>query len=296
MIQYNPKDWFTFIFMFHKADTFRKLIPMLLGLSIYSAIIVFAETQLKLTNENQVKFIPQMHALLGFAISMLLVFRTNTAYDRWWEARKLWGLLVNNSRNLAIKLSVMLPVLDYTNRIVLSKAIGLFAFALHHHLRKEKIQFGLIDTEDKEGAFTHIDHNKHVPNQLATLIFKLVNQIHRENKITGEQYLSMNTEMNSFMDICGGCERIKNTPIPFSYSVFIKKFIFFYIMTLPFGFGHNLGYYTVPLVVFIFFVLASLELIAEEIEDPFSGDENDVPTQRLSENIWKNVQEVLITS
>lgn len=296
MIQYNPKDWFTFIFMFHKADTFRKLIPMLLGLSIYSAIIVFAETQLKLTNENQVKFIPQMHALLGFAISMLLVFRTNTAYDRWWEARKLWGLLVNNSRNLAIKLSVMLPVLDYTNRIVLSKAIGLFAFALHHHLRKEKIQFGLIDTEDKEGAFTHIDHNKHVPNQLATLIFKQVNQIHRENKITGEQFLSMNTEMNSFMDICGGCERIKNTPIPFSYSVFIKKFIFFYIMTLPFGFGHNLGYYTVPLVVFIFFVLASLELIAEEIEDPFSGDENDVPTQRLSENIWKNVQEVLLTN
>ncbi len=296
MIQYNPKDWFTFIFMFHKADTFRKLIPMLLGLSIYSAIIVFAETQLKLTNENQVKFIPQMHALLGFAISMLLVFRTNTAYDRWWEARKFWGLLVNNSRNLAIKLSVMLPVLDYTNRIVLSKAIGLFAFALHHHLRKEKIQFGPIDTEDKEGAFTHIDHNKHVPNQLATLIFKLVNQIHRENKITGEQYLSMNTEMNSFMDICGGCERIKNTPIPFSYSVFIKKFIFFYIMTLPFGFGHNLGYYTVPLVVFIFFVLASLELIAEEIEDPFSGDENDVPTQRLSENIWKNVQEVLLTN
>ena len=296
MIQYNPKDWFTFIFQFHKADTFRKLIPMLFGLSIYSAIIVFAETQLKLTNENQVKFIPQMHALLGFAISMLLVFRTNTAYDRWWEARKLWGLLVNNSRNLAIKLSVMLPALDYTNRIILSKAIGLFAFALHHHLRKEKIRFELIDAEDKERAFIHIDHNKHVPNQLATLIVKLVNQIHRENKITGEQYLSLNTEINSFMDICGGCERIKNTPIPFSYSVFIKKFIFFYIMTLPFGFGHSLGYYTVPLVVFIFFVLASLELIAEEIEDPFSGDENDVPTQRLSENIWKNVQEVLKTN
>ena len=110
MINYNPKEWFTFIFRFHKADTFRKLFPLIIGVSIYAAAIGYLEIEvLHLSEKSYLKNIPIMHSLLGFAISMLLVFRTNTAYDRWWEGRKLWGNLVNNSRNLAIKLSVMLP-------------------------------------------------------------------------------------------------------------------------------------------------------------------------------------------
>ena len=99
--------------------------------------------------------------------------------------------------------------------------------------------------------------------------------------------------MISFTDICGGCERIKNTPIPFSYSVFLKKFIFFYVMSLPLGYVFSLGYYTIPVVIFIFYVLASLELIAEEIEDPFGEDENDLPTTKISETIKKNIEEIL---
>ena len=112
-------------------------------------------------------------------------------------------------------------------------------------------------------------------------------------KITGDQLIIINSEVQSFTDICGACERIKNTPIPYSYSAFIKKFIFFYVMTLPFGYAFSLGYYVVPVVVFIFYVLASLELIAEEIEDPFGNDENDLPTEKISENIKKHVEELL---
>jgi putative membrane protein len=99
----------------------------------------------------------------------------------------------------------------------------------------------------------------------------------------------LNNELQSFTAICGGCERIKNTPIPYSYSVFLKKFIFIYIMTLPFGFVFSLGYIVIPVVRFIFYVLANLELIAEEIEDPFGGDQNDVPTDKLAKNIYKRV-------
>ena len=106
MISYNPKDWFTYLFRFHKADTVRKLAPLIIGISFYSAIIAFLELEFwKLSANNHLRNITVMHTLLGFAISMLLVFRTNTAYDRWWEGRKLWGSLVNNSRNLALKLS-----------------------------------------------------------------------------------------------------------------------------------------------------------------------------------------------
>ena len=107
------------------------------------------------------------------------------------------------------------------------------------------------------------------------------------------EYLSLQTELQAFTDIMGGCERIKNTPIPYSYSVFIKKFIFLYVITLPIGLVFTLGFYAIPVVVFMFYILASLELIAEEIEEPFGGDENDLPIQKMAANIKIHVQEVL---
>jgi putative membrane protein len=103
----------------------------------------------------------------------------------------------------------------------------------------------------------------------------------------------LNPELTSFLDITGACERIKNTPIPYSYSVFIKKFLFFYILSLPLGFPLTLGYFTIPVVAFISYVLGSLEMIAEEIEDPFGKDENDLPMHKMADNIRKNVNDIL---
>ena len=294
MINYNPKEWFTFIFRFHKADTFRKLFPLIAGVSVYSGIIAFLEIEVfQLSDNNHLKNIPVMHNLLGFAISMLLVFRTNTAYDRWWEGRKLWGALVNNSRNLAIKLAVMLPEEEKEQRNFFRKIIPAYAYALFNHLRAEQTRIELFEADARHPIFKQIDGEKHVPNQVALLMFKHIQQLYTEGKIKGEQLIVLNGELLSFTDICGACERIKNTPIPFSYSVFIKKFIFFYIMTLPFGFVFNLGYYVIPVVALIIYVLASLELIAEEIEDPFGGDANDVPTEKICLNIHKHVSEIL---
>lgn len=294
MINYNPKDWFTFIFRFHKADTFRTLLPLIVGVGIYSAVVGYLEIEVfHLSQNSYIKQIPVMHSLLGFAISMLLVFRTNTAYDRWWEGRKLWGALVNNSRNLAIKLSVMLPESEKEQRTFFRKTIPAYAYALMNHLKAESTRIELFEADIKHHAFKNIDTQKHIPNQVALLMFKHLQQLYTEGKINGDQLIVLNAEMQSFTDICGACERIKNTPIPFSYSVFIKKFIFFYIMTLPFGYAFTLGYYMAPVVAFIFYVLASLELIAEEIEDPFGGDANDVPTDKIAMNIHKHVAEIL---
>lgn len=294
MISYNPKDWFSYIFRFHKADTVRKLAPLIIGISFYSAVIAYLELEYwNLSSSNYIKNIPVMHTLLGFAISMLLVFRTNTAYDRWWEGRKLWGSLVNNSRNLALKLSAFLAADEISHRSFFRKMIPAYAFSLHNHLHKEKIRVELFEDEEHKQVFDQLDSTKHVPNQLALLLFQRVQQLYRENKITGDQLIVLNSELQSFTDICGACERIKNTPIPYSYSVFIKKFIFVYVMTLPFGYVFTLSYFVIPVVAFVFYVLASLELIAEEIEDPFGGDANDIPTEKLSQNIQRSVAEVV---
>jgi len=287
MIQYNTKDWFTFIFRFHKADTFRTLFPIMLAIGIYSAVIGYAEVEIwQISEKSYVKNITIMHGMLGFVISLLLVFRTNTAYDRWWEGRRQWGSLVNNSRNFAIKLAVILE--DEKDKSFFKKMIPNYATVLHKHLNNNDTSKQLFDDVDLE-----IDHHKHKPNQVAKKIFAKIHDLYQEKKISGDQLIILNTEFQSLTEICGACERIKNTPIPYSYSAFIKKFIFFYVMTLPFGYSFSLGYYTAPIVVFIFYVLASLELIAEEIEDPFGGDENDLPTEKIASNIKKHVEEIL---
>jgi putative membrane protein len=227
-----------------------------------------------------------MHGMLGFVISLLLAYRTNTAYDRWWEGRKLWGSLVNSSRNLALKLSVILS--DESDKKFLREVIPMYASILSKHLSNKEVSKMLFENIDLE-----IDHQKHKPNQVAKTIFHKINELYKSGKITGDQLITINNELQTFTDVCGACERIKNTPIPYSYSAFIKKFIFFYIMTLPFGYAFSLGYYSIPVVIFTFYVLASLELIAEEIEDPFGDDANDLPTEKISENIKKHVEEIL---
>lgn len=285
MIQYNPKDWLTFIFRFHKSDTFRQLIPMMIFIGLYSYAIAYLELEYwQISQKSHISNIPIMHSMLGFVISLLLVFRTNTAYDRWWEGRKLWGGLVNNSRNLAMKLSVMLK--DEHDRAYFRKLIPSYASILVKHLTNTETSMQLY-----EGI--ELKQHQHHPNQVAKMIYQKVADLHEQKKITGEQLIVLNAEMQSFTDICGACERIKNTPIPYSYSAFIKKFIFFFVMTLPFGYVFSLGYYAIPVVIFIFYVLASLELIAEEIEDPFGFDANDLPMEKIAANIKKHVEEVI---
>ena len=287
MVQYNPKDWITFIFRFHESDTFRQLIPMMFFIGFYAYGIAYLEIEYwKLSETSHVKNLNIMHTTVGFVLSLLLAYRTNTAYDRWWEGRKQWGALVNNSRNLALKLSAYLS--DEKDRNFYRKVIPGYASVLSKHLLNEEVSKMLF-----EGLDLEIDHHKHRPNQVAKMLFQKANDLYKSGKITGDQFYIINSELQSFTDICGACERIKNTPIPYSYSSFIKKFIFFFVMTLPFGFVFSLGYYVIPVVIFIFYVLASLELIAEEIEDSFGNDANDLPMTKIALNIKKHVEEIL---
>lgn len=289
---YNPKMWFEILFQFHKSDTLRRLSKLICLIALYTAIVAFLELNVfNLSDKPYVQNIFQMHNLLGFALSLLLVFRTNTAYDRWWEGRKLWGHLVNTSRNFAIKLNSLLPEDDHETRIFFRDAIPTYAFLLKDHLQSENTRYLLDEVEHPE--LKGLDDSKHAPNQLAALMSKKLVSLQKNGVFTGEQLLFMNDNMNAFTDICGACERIKNTPIPYSYSAFIKKFIFIYIMTLPFGYVFTLQYLVVPVVAIVFYVLASLELVAEEIEDPFGKDLNDLPMDKIAINIRKHVGEIL---
>lgn len=291
MITYDSRNWIAALAL-HRSDTVRKLLPMLICVGVFTWFIGYVQTQyMHLSKSSFVSNLPIMHSLLGFALSMLLVFRTNTAYDRWWEARKLWGQLVNVSRNTAIKVAAMFPIADENTRKLFVVLLTHFARELRLHLMSEKTRVALDQAPHPE--LDGLDRTKHVPAQLVAMMHDRVHQAYRDGLISGEQLLSLSNDLSAFMDICGGCERIKNTPIPYSYSTFLKKFIVIYSLTLPFGYVFSLGYIAVPVVVFIFYVLASLEIIAEEIEEPFGLDTNDLPLDRMASMIGANSLELL---
>lgn len=287
MKAYNPRDWFKLIFNFHKSDAFRMLLPAMAGLTLLAALFSYLDE----TGVFVFKSTTVMHSLVGFVISLLLVFRTNTAYDRWWEGRRLWGELVNNSRNLMLKVDAFIPTqredLKHRFRILISN----YAFALKEHLRD-----GFDERELEEYAgfkINDLKQVKHVPNRIASQLYIETNNLIKEGLISDEKLLILNEELRSFTNIAGGCERIKKTPIPYSYSTFIKRIIFIYIVTLPLGLTHDLKWITIPIVLFVFYAFASLELLAEEIEDPFGTERNDLPTDELALTIKKNLDEIL---
>jgi putative membrane protein len=287
MKAYNPKDWTKLIFAFHKTDTFRQLIPAIIGLALFSTVLCYFIVHLKWI---EMRSTTVMHSLLGFVISMLLVFRTNTAYDRWWEGRRMWGDLVNNSRNLMMKINAFIP----SEKIELKKRwrilISNYPFALKEHLRGGFIAEELEDTDTLRAI--ELREYKHIPNILSDQFFKELENLKTEKCISDEKMLLLNDEIKSLANICGACERIKGTPIPYSYSTFIKRIIFLYSITLPLGLVADLKWATVPIAVFVFYTLASIELIAEEIEDPFGKDTNDLPTDDIAHRIKSNLIEL----
>ena len=286
MIKYNPKNWLGLIFHAYSRQVFSKLFPGLLCIGVLSTVITVVEIEVFDLN---LKTSTAIHSMLGFVLGLFLVFRTNTAYDRWWEGRKMWGSLVNNTRNLAIKVrSFSNDADDYK---FFAMMIPNFAIAMKEHLR-----LGVIDEELKSKEDWYDDDfamKKHKPNAIQLKLYRRLNDMLSAGRISGDQFFVMDKELKSFLDIIGACERIRNTPIPHSYSMYMKKFIFIYVTTLPLGFVDTFHYWTIPITMLVFYILVSVELIAEEIEDPFGKDENDLPTDDLTRKITENVQEVL---
>ncbi|WP_419869272.1 bestrophin family protein [Chryseobacterium sp. CT-SW4] len=286
---YNTKHFLKILFSLHKSDTLKILFPTMCVVGLYSYIVAYIEIEyLHLNAKSGISNVGMIHSLLGFVLSLLLVFRTNTAYDRWWEGRKLWGKLVNDTRNFTIKINNIL-INDRKDAEQVARYLKFFPHFLAKHLSKESTRLALDeDYSELEKSFKH-----HGPSEIILLLTHKLAQLKKEGKISDMEMVYLDTQLSGFLDVCGGCERIKNTPIPYSYSSFIKKFIILYVFALPIAYVITIGYFMIPLTVFVFYVLMSLELIAEEIEDPFNNDENDIPMEALAQNIEKSVQKIM---
>lgn len=288
MITYNPKSWLKLVFSFRKSDTTRILLIPIISMAVFTTLIAYIEINY-LKDVAYLKNLMSIYTLIGFVISMLLVFRTNTAYDRWWEGRRKWGELLNESRNIAIKLSHLIKnkeELNFYNRMLPN-----FAFALKTHLQNGVNNWSELDLTAEE--LQELKSKEHVPAHITKMIYQKIYELKATQQISEIDFLVLDKQLKTLMEICGACERIKKTPIPYSYSMFLKKFILIYVVTIPIALVPLLGYVASAIATFIFYILMSIEIIAEEIEDPFGGDDNDLPTDVISKNIKKSVYELL---
>jgi len=260
--------------------------PAMLGLGTFTALIVVIQLHFfhwSFTNSSIV------HSILGFVLSMLLVFRTNTAYDRWWEGRKLWGDIVNNSRNITLKINAF--VKNNSSKKEFIRLIINYNIVLKNHLRSKDPSNELFELP--ETIKNELSTSAHKPNTIAKHLFHKIDQLYLNKELNDTQLLMLNEELKSFTNVAGACERIRNTPIPYSYNLFLKKIIFLYVFTIPFMFGPDFKYATIAISMIVLYVFASIELIAEEIEDPFGEDANDLPIDDICERVKNNLIEII---
>ena len=219
MINYKTNEnWFGDISHLWTSWTMVRITRSVLAIGIYTTVITFLIEYYDLG--EHIKLNIAAFSLLGVILSLFLGFRTNTAYDRWWEGRKQWGVLVNHSRNMAIYVQAMFPKKDLAIRHYMAVHISNFCLALVEHLREGVILDDLIQLSKEERA--EYETKGHIPNHISLQIFEKMGEAHRNGDINEGDYINIKAQHQALLDILGACERIKKTPIPFSYSVYLK--------------------------------------------------------------------------
>ena len=259
---------------------FVALYALLMGL--YSLLAVAKEH----THFEHYADLPsEIHAALTLVLGWLLVFRTNSAYARWWEARTLWGSLVNSSRNLSLKL-FELASLPPLSRDRLQQLIIAFPRSLRDHLRR------LPQIPTIAGLVPESEKQAHMPIALATEVYAELGRLRQSATLEAIELRVIDIEARNMMDVCGACERILNTRIVRSYRTFARQCVALYLLTFPWGIVDAFRWWTVPLTIITSYFMLGLETVAEHIEEPFGFDEDDLDLDAICDGIEKSVLQI----
>jgi ion channel-forming bestrophin family protein len=281
-IQPHPPLLTSVLFDFHKTPTSRTILFRTLAVVAYVALVDYLETYVL-----HVAFKPPytIFYLVGLVLGWLLVFRTYTAYDRWWKGRAEISYLSNNAKNLSSKLNAYLPKDDMINREFFAKMIANHAYAM-----KETLRYGVRFDELIEtipGELADLKKVYHVPSEISSQIMIRLNELFREKKLTFPQFWELHKYIDMMVEVVGNCERIRTSPMPAAYRIHLKKFILFFALISPFYFVQEINLWSMLIIGVIFYAMSGLEAIGEEIEDPFGQDENDLPIDFVCNSIEK---------
>ncbi|AZB01118.1 hypothetical protein EG359_16500 [Chryseobacterium joostei] len=226
-------------------------------------------------------------ALLGTAVSLLLAFRTSQSYERWWEARTVWGAIVNDSRTLVRLVNQFLPEGDKNIRAIAERQI-IWTYALGESLRK-------LPFSDKVQKY--LDENKisavNIPNALLDAHSKQLREIAASKGLTDFQQMQLNDMVTRLCDSMGKCERLKNTVFPRSYSVLVHILIYVFAAILPFGLDDSQLTVEIMITFLVPIVFITIEKTSIIMQDPFENGPVDTPVTSLAQTIEINIRQMI---
>ena len=256
-----------------------------LAMAAYSGLAVWKEQS---PFHRVADFSPQLEAVLSLAIGLLLAFRANRAFDRWWEARTLWGTLVNCSRNLAVKSHNVIVRRDETSDR-LERLIVAFPYALRDHLR------GGVDPQTIPGLEQESCAAKHVPSWIVNQIYGIYELLKQDRRIQYGEFRMLDRESKVLLEVCGACERIRNTPIAASFRVILNHGLALFLLTFPWGIVNDFGLWTIPITFLAAYFAIGAEGIADHIEQPFQAHGDGLDLDGMCRTIEATVTEIFAT-
>ncbi|MBW4664918.1 MAG: hypothetical protein KME01_12090 [Chroococcus sp. CMT-3BRIN-NPC107] len=230
----------------------------------------------------------------SIVLGLLLVFRTNTAYDRYWEGRKCWGSLINNVRNLARQIWINIEenvIEDKQQKLLNMRLLVAFAVATKLHLRSEPISRELAELMSFSKYFK-LKTMSNPPLEVAFWIGDYLQQQYKNGLLHIHNLVAMQDLLNKMVNDLGGCERILKTPMPLAYAIHLKQLLLIYCLLLPFQLVSTLGWWTGAIVGLISFTLLGIEEIGIEIENPFGYDANDLPLDAMCNTMLRNIEDL----
>ena len=244
--------------------------------------------------------LPVAQPILGSVIpsivlALLLVFRTNTAYERYWEGRKLWGSTVVTIRNLAWQIWGAVDEVepgDRERKITALRLLSAFAISDKLYLRYEPASDELKPWVSVS-QYRVLENSQNMPLEIARWLGDYLQQQYKRGLLTNDQLANKHTLINKLINDVGGCERILKTPIPAAYVIHLNQLVLIYCLILPFQFVKDLGWWTGLFVAIVSFALFGIEQIGVEIENPFGYDYNDLPLDKICQTIQNNLEEFI---
>lgn len=288
MIIRKKEHWFKMLFVWH-GSVLPRLLPRLFILFILALGVVYLRGVIF---SFKVPLNPAPLTLFGFVLALFLGFRNNASYERFWEGRKLWGALLNTARSLTRQALTLKNATQSSLSVhEFIQLLGAFIFALKHQLRGTDAYDDLKDRLN-ESQLKIVSASKYKPAVIMKLLAEWVQKAKDEGSIDTIQQARFDENFDKLSDIVGGCERIVSTPIPYSYRVLLHRTVYIYCFLLPFGLVDSLRWFTPLIVVFVAYTFVAFEAIADEIEEPFGTEANDLALNSMCIMIDETIHEM----
>ena len=285
MIEYNPRNFVRHLVVVH-GSVAPRIVWRVLFFAGWATAILLCHRFVR-----PVEVPSTVHTLVGVALGLLLVFRTNASYERFWEGRRMWGGMVNESRNLARMVGAFLRERPAAAESVILWATA-FAYASMHSLNGTK-SLGPLKERLPEREVADVLAAPHVPSAVALRVSTRLAEARAAGHLTDHVAVAIDNNVQLLIDYLGSCERIHRTPLPFAYVIHLRRALVLYCLTLPFVLVDAFGWSAVVYTMMITYVLFGIEEIGVEIEDPFGDDYNDLPLEQICSTIERDLSAVV---